>query len=148
MNSLESDRIRGLLESKIRFLEEILDCSKNLADLSYAQHGEEYNNLLKTREKYIDALKSVENALRERLDPKDSIISQAFGEPIASLTDHASELLREILLLDQKSISTISDEIQNVKSKLKAISRGRKGVAGYNAGQRINIAGAFTDNRK
>ena len=149
MNLLESNRIQGLLENKIHFLEELLTCSKMLADLPYVSHEAEYSNLLKTREKCIDALKSLENTLQDYSESTKGIVPiQTVNKTITALNDQVAKLIQEILVLDKRNIASISGQMQNVKSKIKALGRGRKGVVGYQAGQRLNVAGAFTDSRK
>ena len=149
MNSDEGDRILGLLQQKINFLEEILTCSKTLADLSLESHGTECNNLLITRERYLETLQKLEPVLQEHLDAiPETELSQAVNEQIGLQNDKAAELVREILRLDQQKAASVFDEMQQVKGKLKAVRRGQKGIVGYQINSGINAAGAFTDSRR
>jgi hypothetical protein len=149
VDSLVTDRIRGLLEHKIRFLKEILAGSEVLAELPYESHETEYSNLLKARQRYLDSLQNLEPTLREYWKAiEETAISQEHHEQIRLLNDKASYLIQQILMLDCQKKSAFSQEMQQIKGKLRAVRQGRRGIAGYQAGQRMSIAGAFTDNRK
>jgi hypothetical protein len=146
MDLLEGNRLQGLLENKIHFLEEMLTCSKLMADLTYEGHEFEYNNLLTTREQCIAALTSIESSLQN--DLKTIVFEPIVDEKFVVLNAQAQKLVEDILVLDQQNKIEISNELQNIKTKIKALSRGRKGITGYQASQRFNVAGAYTDSRK
>lgn len=149
LDSLEVNRILGLLENKVHFLEEFLICSKMLADMTFESHEMEYNNLLETRGQCIEALKSIEETLQvETKAIKGDTLILTDNEEAAVLSAQAKKLVQEILVLDQQNKIAITNELQNIKTKIKALGRGRQGIAGYQAGQRINVAGAYTDSRK
>jgi hypothetical protein len=147
VDSLEGDHIRGLLENKAHFLKEMLACSKILAELPYENHEGEYDSLLETRERCIEALNSIETALQVELQSCDGTVTLD-DETVLTLVAQIKMLIQEILVWDEQNKATISTELKNLKMRINALNCGRKGVSGYQAGQRVNVAGVYMDSRK
>jgi hypothetical protein len=151
VDSMESNHILGLLENKVHFLEELLTYSKMLAEITYEDHASEYENLLETRERCIETLHSIEEAIQSesRLSAEsENIQALKDSEGFTALNARAKELAQEILVIDAQNKAAITAELQNLKMRINALNCGRKGISGYNAGQRVNIAGIYTDSRK
>ncbi|HBE76231.1 MAG TPA: hypothetical protein DDW65_00360 [Firmicutes bacterium] len=147
VTSLEGDHIQGLLENKVYFLKEILTCSRILAELTYENHEPEYGSLLETRERCIEALSSIETALQVELQSSDGAVA-GDDEAVSVLTAQIKMLIQEILVLDERNKAAISTELQNLKMRINALNCGRKGINGYQAYQRVNGTGVYTDSRK
>ena len=147
VDSLEGDHIQGLLENKVHFLEEMLTLSKMIGDLTYENHENEYDSLLETRERCIETLNSIEVALQSELQLSDEAQIKNNAE-VTTLTARAKMLIQEIIVLDDQNKAAIWNELQNLKMRISTLNCGRKGISGYQAGQRINAAGIYTDNRK
>ena len=147
VDSMEGNHIRGLLENKIRFLEELLACSKMLTGLTYENHEIEYDSLLETRERCVDTLNSIEDALKSEFQLSDEAQMEN-NMAIATLAARSKMLIQEILVLDEQIKNAISNELQNLRMRIGALNCGRKGINGYQAGQRISTAGVYTDSRK
>jgi hypothetical protein len=148
VDSPEGNRILGLMNNKVHFLEEMLKCSKLLADITFENHETEYNNLLETREQCIEVLKNIESTLQAESKNSEVGMTGIVCEEVASLNNKAERFIKEIIVLDQQNETAITIELQSVKTKIEALKRGRKGIAGYQATGRINAAGIYTDNRK
>ncbi len=143
---MEENHIRGLLENKIHFLEELLACSKMLTGLTYENHESEYDSLLETRERCVETLNSIEDALKSEFQLSDDSIK--YNTAVATLTARSKMLIQEILGLDEQIKNAITNELQNLRMRIGALNCGRKGINGYQAGQRISAAGVYTDSRK
>ena len=150
MEPLEDNQLQGLLEQKIHFLEEMLTCSKIMSELTYENHEAEYDNLLKTSQHCLEALLSIENALKTQCEVRiaKNLNESTHFSGISDLNATAQKLVQEIIDLDKQNKAAISEELLHIKSKIQALTRGKKGIAGYEAPQRININGVFTDSRK
>jgi chromosome segregation ATPase len=144
---LEGNYIQGLLENKAHFLKEILTCSQMMAELTYENHENEYGNLLETRERCIEALNSIEAALQSELQSSDKVAAKN-DEVIVELTAQIKFLVQEIVALDERNKAALSTELQSLKMRINALKCGRKGISGYEAGQRMHVAGMYTDSRK
>ena len=123
----------------------ILSLSKTLVDLSFEHQAVECNHLLKTKQKRLRGLTQLNATLDEYLV---TVQGTDFAAQIVPLIEQTNDLIRAILALNQSKISVIATDMQQIKNKLKAISQGRKGIAGYYAPQYLNVAGAFTDIRR
>jgi uncharacterized protein YukE len=143
---LEENHIRRLLENKIHFLEELLACSKMLAGLTYENHESEYDSLLETRERCVETLNSIEDALKSEFQLSDDTLKNNMA--LATLIARSKMLIQEILGLDEQIKNAISNELQNLRMRIGALNCGRKGINGYQAGQRISASGVYTDSRK
>jgi hypothetical protein len=144
---LEGNYIQGLLENKAHFLKEILTCSQMMAELTYENHENEYGNLLETRERCIEALNSIDIALQTELQSNGGSTVQD-DEATVELTAQIKFLVQQILVLDERNKAALSTELQSLKMRINALKCGRKGISGYEAGQRMHVAGIYTDSRK
>jgi hypothetical protein len=145
VDSLQDNPILGLLDNKAHFLKKVLTCSQMLTDLTYENHENEYKNLLETRERSIEALNSIETALQVELQGKASIKDD---QAVAALVAETKMLIQQILILDERNKAAISAELQKLKMQISTLTCGRKGINGYEASQRMNFAGVYTDSRK
>jgi hypothetical protein len=140
-----SQRIRELLIKKVTLLKEILSCAEKQSGLSYADNSLDYDDLLEQREICISNIKKVDIVLNGYMEKAD--LSNIYKEEIELLDGRIKEFLKQILVLDQENKMILAHQLKEVKLKFDNLAQGRKGAKGYSEIDKINIGGAFTDNK-
>lgn len=147
MGSPETNKIEELLQKKLKRVEDLLLYARQQSELSYIDNPDSYDNIVESRGILIEEIKKLDIVLQRSFED----LKESKGEMevrINEVNDQISGLIKQIIPLDERSKALMASELQTVKMKIQGLQNGKRGIKGYDAGNNLNQAGAYTDSRR
>jgi hypothetical protein len=150
MEDQNTKRFNELIQKKINLTQDLLALASEQSQISYIDNPQTYENLVQSREMIIEDIKKVDVLIRSEID---TVSAKTGTNDLTGQYERAnaviSELAKQILVLDEKSKSSMSKELQKIAERIEALHKGKKGLNGYNsAGSMVNLGGAYTDSKR
>ncbi len=142
---MNDPEVTEMLQRKQLLYEKLLSFSQQQAALSFVEKPAEYQELMELKTLCFEEITKNEIILKQALRDDGSGTAQLlYDANRTALFDTVKKIQR----LDETSKSAVKQEQIAVKKRIATIQTGKKGTAGYNANQKVNTAGAYTDKRR
>ncbi len=126
-NVAHIEEIISYLTRKKEYYEEILKLTKKQTDIIKSSNTNELNLIITAKEKYVKDIKHLDELnikIQEEIisNRKNLILDKRFN----SLLRQLQSIITELMHYDQDSISLLSSSMDNTKTKINNLNKGRR----------------------